>query len=140
MLTSINGSLGLPVSPSSSISDPFNIDPEFVEGYRRFLASSEVGLGLTDRLRADPRVIALTGKTLAKGSGSGGFVVDALALWVLWRINKVGEEAATRELEEYLDETRIEIVQTLWIAGVDVTEPVELIDGYQIAPIGPLVV
>lgn len=60
------------------------------------------------------------------------FKAEDLVTWLAIRSHSVGAHLALSELERYLDEDYIEIVSSVWIEGIRITEPVALVDGYRL--------
>lgn len=89
---------------------------------------------LVTKLDEDPRVIALKGKMLSRGNCAETFQTHNLAMWFLWYANENGLNQAVSKLELFLNAETVPILNTLWLLGVFVEEPIELRTGYTIQP------
>ncbi len=86
-------------------------------------------------LRSDPRVQTLAGKMLSRGSGAGRFEVETLGMWFLWRTDETDSVTAKSDLERFLSSDEIDVLNALWVLGVEVEEPTALADGFTLLPI-----
>jgi hypothetical protein len=85
-------------------------------------------------LLSDPRVAALKGKMISTGSGGTAFEEGRLASWFLWFANDFGLASAKVSLNQWLDADKADVVNTLWVYGLDLDEEIKLEDGYCITP------
>lgn len=99
------------------------------------LLKTDVGRRVMAGLRSDPRVQALAGKMLSRGSVAHRFQDEVLGMWFLWRANETDSETATHDLQCFLDADEINVLNTLWVLGVEVEEPTTLADGFALLPI-----
>lgn len=119
--------------------DPFAFIIDFqtrlFSNYANLVVNSEIGRSVIMKLKEDQRVIALDGKIISRGSGSQSFDINILAMWFLWCANEYGEENAETHLNSFLNSAEILVLNTLWILGVKIDQPITLSDGYKIQPI-----
>jgi hypothetical protein len=117
------------------MTDPrFNGDPAFAALISDFLTSNAEWTALLSELHADPRVAALHGTMISTGSGGTAFEESRLAEWYLWCANEFGLEIAKQHLNQWLDADKVDVVNTLWIYGLNLDEEIQLADGYCITP------
>lgn len=103
--------------------------------YANIIEKEVIGHSIVTMLNEDPRVISMNGKMISRGSGAQSFEVKTLAMWFLWCANEYGLENAKQFLEEFLNTDEIPVINTLWILGIEVDEPIILRDGYIIQPL-----
>lgn len=81
----------------------------------------------------------MEGRQIATGvSSAQGFDVERLAMWVLWAVDALGQEAAADNLNRFLDSETIQVTEALWILGAELEETIELYGGFRIVPIGAM--
>jgi hypothetical protein len=56
-------------------------------------------------------------------------------MWFLWCANQYGSENAQNHLDSFLDSEEISAINTLWVLGVEVDQPIVLRDGYTLQSI-----
>lgn len=98
--------------------------------YADIVEKTDLGKALVQALTSDQRVINLGNKMISRGSGAQRFEVKTLAMWCLWCANEFGKETVERYLRDFLKEDEIEVINALWVLGIEVDEPIELDDGY----------
>ena len=103
--------------------------------FRRFVEQSDYWQELLNIFRADERIKSLENKIISFGSLSTGFHERPLAQWYTWYAAKSSVNEAIVALETFLDSERIPVLNTLWVQGFVVEEPILLMDGIQIVPI-----
>lgn len=103
--------------------------------YVNIVEKTEVGKAVIEMLSNDPRVKALEGKMISRGSGAQTFEVKTLTMWFLWCANEFGPESAEEHLNLFLDTDVVPVVNTLWVIGIKVNQPIQLNGGYEILPI-----
>ncbi len=106
--------------------------------YVNIVEKTEVGKTLVEAFSNDSRVKALESKMISHGSGGRTFDVKTLAMWFLWCANEYGTESAEEYLNSFLNENVVPVLNTLWVIGVEVTEPIQLKGGFEILPIDRL--
>lgn len=106
-------------------------DPEFLSELNRRSATVKE---LLAELHADARVSALNEMMIFNGKDGFLFDVSTLAAWYLWHANEVGLEAARTHLNQWLDADEVEVVNTLWVGGIAVSDELPLADGFRIVP------
>lgn len=94
--------------------------------YSDLIKNTDAGKEISQRIESDPRVKKLDGCMLFNGIGAGPFDSRVLSMWFLWAINEDGKESAENNLNDFLDATDITVLNTLWILGVEVDEPISL--------------
>jgi hypothetical protein len=115
--------------------DPrFTSQPALVNEVKDFLTSNAELTALLSEFHADPRVAALHGKGISTGSSGSAFEESRLAEWFLWCANEFGLEEAKQHLNQWLDTDEVDVVNTLWVYGLDLDEEIQLTDGYCITP------
>lgn len=115
--------------------DPrFTSQPALAGRVSDFLTSNAELTALLSDFHADPRVAALHGKMISTGSGRSAFEESRLAEWFLWCANEFGLEAAKQYLSQWLDAGEVDVLNTLWVYGLDLDEEIQLGDGYCITP------
>jgi hypothetical protein len=100
--------------------------------YADLVKKTEIGRTIVQKLTEDQRVIDLNGKMISRGSGAHRFEIETLAMWYLLHANEFGAEVAEKHLDSFLDSECIDVVNTLWVLGIEVEEKIELDDGYVI--------
>lgn len=130
----MNGKLGLPIFPSASFFTPHEVYLDPRAAYTHLLQWSEIGRDVLAHLQGDERVKSLEGKLISRGGGCEGFSVRNLALWYLWRMNNTGLANAKAEIESFLSCEEVEVINTLWVTGISVSEVVEIQDGFKVVP------
>lgn len=103
--------------------------------YSRIIETNEPAKELLADLKEDPRVKSLEGKMISNGNGAGIFEAKKLAMWVLWVANEHGKKQAFKFLNSFLNEDKLDVVNVLWVSGLEVTESIPLKNGYSIIPI-----
>ena len=132
------GLLGLPIIELDTMSFQHSFQTRSFSVFSEFIRNSDYGKVLLKRLSDDARVIALDGQMVSRGSVAGCFEVRTLAVWFVWCANKYGEEFAQVQLDNWLNVEEIEVVNSLWILGLDIDESIELNDGYSIKTIADM--
>jgi len=92
-------------------------------------------------IRKDPRVIELEGlylSDIAVGGSGEEFDPEKLSIWFLWAINEFGQEVAVSHLNNYLDSFEVPVINSLWILGVEVDEPIALSNNLSLVPISEM--
>ncbi len=103
--------------------------------YANIVEKTEVGKTLAEAISNDSRVKALDGKMISHGSGGQSFDAKTLTMWFLWCANEYGAESAEGYLNSFLNDSVVPVMNTLWVLGIEVTEPIQLKDGFEILPI-----
>lgn len=106
--------------------------------YSELIENERVGPQVLVMLKNDPRVQALDGKMISKGSSASIFELKTLAMWFLWAVNEYGKATAEKNLNTFLDSETVPVVNTLWVLGIEVNRTLELEHGYQIVPIAEM--
>lgn len=132
------GQLGLPKIELEADSFQRSFKARSFWVHMQFLDNTDFGKSILKRLSEDPRVIALDGQMVSHGNGAGKFEIATLAVWFIWCANSHGEQFANLELERWLNTDEVEVLNTLWVLGVEVEESIELRDGYVIQPIADM--
>jgi hypothetical protein len=119
--------------------EPFAFIPDFQTRvfvqYANIVEKSEIGRSVVEMLDFDPRVIALKGKLISRGNGAQTLEVQTLAMWFLWCANELGPESAKAYLDSFLDAEEITVLNSLWVLGLEVDQPIILNNEYAIQPI-----
>lgn len=102
--------------------------------YKYIVEKTEIGRNVFKTLSEDQRVIALKDKMISHGSSAQRFDVRKLAMWFLYCANEYGSEIAERNLELFLNSEEISVINTLWVSGIEVDQPIILNNGYIINP------
>lgn len=100
--------------------------------YSAVIRDTECGRALVERLTADDRVMAHKGQMIARGSGATAFDVSVLAMWFIWCAKLTSEKKANELLENWLKVEESEILNTLWVVGLDLDATIQLDNGYAI--------
>lgn len=103
--------------------------------YADIVEKTEAGRTSVQMLSDDPRVIALKGKMISRGSGAQIFEVKTLAMWFLWCANEYGLESAKNHLNSFLNSENIAVINVLWVLGIEVDKTITLLNGYNIQSI-----
>ncbi len=103
--------------------------------YADFVRNTEVGRKTVQKFTKDQRVTDLNDKMISRGSGAQRFEIETLAMWFLWHANEVGVEVAEKHLDSFLEFESIDVLNTLWVLGIDVEDAIEFDNGYMIQPI-----
>jgi len=98
--------------------------------YFDIIENTEFGKSLVQALANNQKVINLSDKMISWGSSSQRFEVKTLAMWYIWSKNEFGKETADRYLYDFLESEEIQVINTLWVTGIEVDEPIEINDGY----------
>jgi hypothetical protein len=106
--------------------------------YYDLLEKTDQGQKLHADLKADPRVIKLSGQMLNRGNGAHLFCTFALGSWFLWYAAKTNHHRAYEALNAYLDDTEINILVTLWLLGISVSDTMDLGDGVMLVPVSQM--
>lgn len=106
--------------------------------YINIVEKTDVGNKVVEMLSNDSRVKILEGKMISRGSGAHAFEVKTLAMWFLWCANEFGLENAEKYLNSFLDDDVIPVMNTLWVIGIEIDQPIQLSGGYEILPIADL--
>ncbi len=72
---------------------------------------------------------------LSRGSGAGQFEAETLGMWFLWRTDETDSVTAESDLERFLSSDEVNVLNALWVVGVEVEGPVTLSDGFMVLPI-----
>jgi len=104
--------------------------------YADIVKNTKEGHTVVKFLSEDPRVIALNGKVISHGSSAQGFEIKTLAMWFLWCAKEYGLENAKIHLNSFLDSDEVSVINTLWVLGIEVDQPIILSDGYTLLPPG----
>ncbi len=129
------GHLQLPKFEIERFSFVHDISTRLFVFYADIVEHHPAGTEVIQRLKADARVAALYGKMISSGSVASMFEIKRLAMWFLWLANESGLDIANASLERFLTDESISILNTLWILGISVEAPVDLVEGYKILPI-----
>lgn len=132
------GQLGLPKVELEAMDIQHGFQTRSFLIHHQFLKDTEFGKELLKRLSEDPRVIALVGQMVSSGSGATRFEIDTLAMWLAWCTNYYGEKFANEQLERWLNAEEVEVLNCLWVLGVEVDQSIELSDGYVIRTIADM--
>lgn len=100
-----------------------------------FVKNTEFGANLLKRLSVDARVVALDGQLISCGSSASRLDIKTLAAWFVWCANSYGEDFAHKQLEDWLNADEIEILNSLWVLGLEAERSIELDGGYTIQTI-----
>jgi hypothetical protein len=103
--------------------------------YANIVEKAEFGKSLVEMISNDSRVKALEGKMISLGSSACSFDVKTLTMWFLWCANEYGPESAEEYLNFFLNNSSVTVMNTLWVIGVQVTQPIKLDEGFEILPI-----
>lgn len=119
--------------------EPFQYVPDyhariFVQ-YVSIVEKTDFGQSLLDTFLQDTRITALEGKMLSRGNGSSLFSAKTLLMWFIWCANERGYDIAQESLEIFLNSDTIPVMNTLWVLGIEVDEPIDLGSGYTIQPV-----
>lgn len=106
--------------------------------YANIVEKTEFGKSLVEKMSNDSRIKALEGKMISLGSSASGFDVKTLTMWFLWCANEYGAESAEEHLNLFLNNSTVTVMNTLWVIGIKVSQPVELGKGFVILPIEEL--
>lgn len=106
--------------------------------YIEIVDKTKDGKRLAETIGNDPRVQDLEGKMISHGYGAELFDKRKLTMWFAWCVNEYGLERSEEFLDRFLNESKISVLNVLWVLGVEVTEPIQLVDGYEILPIDRL--
>lgn len=132
------GQLGLPNIELEAMSYQHSFQTRSFLVHNQFLENTDFGKNLLKRLSEDPRVIALDGQMVSRGDGASRFEVTTLAIWFIWCANSYGEQFANQQLERWLNTDEVEVLNSLWVLGVEAEESIELADGYVIQTIADM--
>lgn len=127
--------IGIPTVDIKSDAISFSPYFELTAQFYRYLMNDETGRTIIAALNAHPRVASLQGKMINYGSSCHRFDVHVLAMWFIWYANQHGRTQASQQLESFLDAEMIPLVNTLWVLGIEVDEPIVLENGLTIQPI-----
>lgn len=133
-----NGHLGIPKIELEELSFQHSFQIRSYSVHSQFVRSTDFGKDLLNRLSGDPRVIALNGQMVSSGTGAGAFQIETLAIWFVWCANSYGEKFANEQLESWLNTEEVEVLNSLWVLGLDTGESIELNDGYVIQTIADM--
>jgi hypothetical protein len=103
--------------------------------YADIVEKTDAGHAIVKLLSEDPRVIALNGKMISRGSGAQRFEIKTLAMWFLWCANEYGFENAKTHLDSFLDLEEVSVINALWVLGIEVDQPIILSDEYTLQPV-----
>ena len=126
------GNLSIPkieIEPFASVHD---FQTRVFLQYAGFVEKTEIGRTIIQRLAEDQRATDLNGKMIFQGSGAQRFEIKILAMWFLWYANEFGMEAAEEHLNSFLESEFVDVVNTLYVLGIDLDDAIELEDGYVI--------
>jgi hypothetical protein len=98
--------------------------------YADIVEKTEVGRAVVKLLSEDPRVIALNGKMISRGSSAQIFEIKTLAMWFLWCANEYGLDKAKTHLDSFLNSEEVSVINALWVLGIEVDQPIILSDEY----------
>lgn len=132
------GQLGLPKIELEAMSFQHSFQTRSFLVHIQFLKNTGYGKDLLKRFSNDPRVIALEGQMVSSGSSAGRFEIETLAVWFVWCTNSYGEKFANEQLESWLNTDEIEVLNSLWVLGIEAEESIELSDGYVIQTIADM--
>ncbi len=128
------GELNIPKIEIEPFSFVHDFHTRIYDQYAEMLEKTELGKSIVKTLSEDPRVIALEDKMLSRGDGAARFAITTLAIWFLWCANENGVASAEQYLDSFLNSEKISVLNTLWVSGIEVDEPIILGDGYAIQP------
>jgi len=106
--------------------------------YMDILKKTDLGKHVLNLLSNDKRVQSLVGTNIIQAQSSMPFDIERLGCWYLWRANNIGTTQAELELNEYLDSDDLEVVNIVWILGIDVDIKIEILDNIEIIPISKM--
>ncbi|WP_439605742.1 hypothetical protein [Hydrogenophaga sp.] len=132
------GQLGLPKVELETMDFQHGFQTRSYLIYHQFLKDTEIGKNLLKGLSEDPRVNALVGQMVSFGSRAIRFEINTLAMWLAWCTNYYGERFANEQLESWLNAEEVEVLNCLWVLGVEVDESIELSGGYVIRTIADM--
>ena len=132
------GQLGLPKIELEAMSFQHSFQTRSFLVHIQFVKNTDFGKALLKRLSDDPRVIALNGQMVSSGSSAGRFEIETLAVWFVWCANSHGENFANEQLESWLNTEEIEVLNSLWVLGLEAGESIELSNGYAIQTIADM--
>lgn len=126
------GMLGLPRVELEAMSFHHSFQIRSYLLHSEFLKNTDVGKGVVQRLASDRRVQALENQMLSLGNSAARFEVDTLAVWYVWCLNMYGNEFADCQLESWLASEEVEVLNSLWVLGLEAEKSFELGGGYSI--------
>jgi hypothetical protein len=129
------GHLNIPKLELDRVAFVHDIQTRLYLLYSKLIENEDIGTQVLAMLGDDPRVQALDGKMISRGSGAVRFELKTLAMWFLWAVNEYGQDAAEKNLNTFLDSEQIPVVNTLWVLGIEVDRTLELEHDYRIVPI-----
>ncbi|MEC5399620.1 hypothetical protein [Uliginosibacterium sp. H1] len=129
------GHLKIPKPALEQFSYIPDIETRLFVQYHEIISSTAQGKAILSALEADPRVADLEGQMILKGSSARRFDPTTLAMWFLWAANEIGQDAAERGLEAFLNTEEITIINTLWVLGLEPKNPIKLTHGLRITPV-----
>lgn len=96
------------------------------------------GQQLLKALNEDVRVQAMAGTLLSLGHTFVAVQAHSLAAWFLWCASYRGEAEARRILDEWLNAERHEVINTLWVVGLEIDASFSLGNGIALTSITDL--
>lgn len=120
------GHLNIPKPEMGNVAFVHDIQTRLYLHYSRLLENEGSGEKVLKALEKDPRAQALVGQLISRGSGASRFEMKNLAMWFLWATNEFGSTVAEENLNRFLDSEIIPVINTLWVLGIEVDNPIEL--------------
>jgi len=129
------GHLNIPKPEMDRVAFVHDIQTKLFLLYSGIIENSAPGAEVLKLLETDPRVQALKGSMISRGNSASSFETKVLGMWFLWAINEYGSEIAEFNLNKFLDSETIQVINTLWVLGIEAEEPIELENGIRIISI-----
>lgn len=129
------GHLNIPKPEMEKVAFVHDIQTRLYLQYSRLIENEGPGAKVLKALEEDPRVQALNGHMISRGSSASRFEIKTLAMWFLWAINEYGHEVAEYNLNRFLNPETVPVINTLWVLGIEVDKPIELENGVRIISI-----
>ena len=129
------GHLNIPKPEMDRVAFVHDIQTKLYLQYSRLIENNGPGAKVLKALEADPRVQALEGSMISRGSSASRFETKVLAMWFLWAINEYGTAVAEFNLNKFLDSETVPVINALWVLGIEADEPIELENGIRIISI-----
>jgi hypothetical protein len=133
------GELNLPEIELERFIFIHNYQTKLFVHYAEIIENTEIGRNIVEILSSDPRVQELSGKLISFGSGAQLFEIKTLGMWFLWFANKFGLGKAEEDLNCFLDNQTIQVINCLWVLGVKIDQEVELCDSVKLVPIEQMI-
>lgn len=129
------GHLNIPKPEMESFLFVHDLRTKLYLQYSRLIENDGPGAQVLKNLEQDHRVQALDKYLIRSGSSFGTFEPKELAMWYLWAMNEYGAEIAATNLNKFLIAENVPVINTLWVLGIEVDEPIKLDNGIRILSI-----